>query len=66
MIPAILSCLFVIYMYRTLNCSESEPSSSSGEPSPDASSISELIDRLSGLHKRLDALSRNDQRGSGQ
>ena len=66
MIPAILSCLFVIYMYRALNCSESESSSSSGAASPDTNSISELIDRLSGLHKRLDALSRNDQKGAGQ
>ncbi len=52
MIPAILSCVYVIYLYKTLN----EPSSSSVADSSDVSST--LDDRLKSLSDRIAALSK--------
>ncbi len=57
MIAAIASCIFVIYLYRSLN-EEGEESPRTQEPA----SESELAQRLSALEARLRALT-EDQTG---
>jgi hypothetical protein len=51
MIPAILSCIFVLYLYRTLNAPETDGMTSS-DPAV-GSSESELAARLDDLQRRL-------------
>ena len=57
MIPAILSCLFVIYLYRTLNEQDAPEASSSTLQSLDA--------KVDDLQRRLDQLLKA-QRSSGR
>ncbi len=49
MIPAILSCVFVAYLYTTLNAEESPQASDKSESSVSAARVHELkarVDRL--------------------
>lgn len=50
MIPALLSCLYVIYLYRTLNCTPTEPKSEVTSES--------LSDRISRIQSRIDLLAK--------
>ncbi len=52
MIPAILSCVFVLYLYRTLNAPDVE-SASGNEPASDRDSLVSRIDELSDRIERL-------------
>ena len=66
MIPAILSCVFVIYLYHSLN-GDSQKSNRSIEPASNSKDpLQSLVERLDGLQKRLNALSENDKAGSGR
>ena len=60
MIAAIASCIFVIYLYRSLNETEAEESSQSQE----TASESELAERLSALEVRLRALTEDQSGGT--
>ncbi|TWU58569.1 hypothetical protein Poly51_13480 [Rubripirellula tenax] len=53
MIPAILSCVYVIYLYRTLNAPASEHTT-------DAQSES-LSDRVSRIQSRIDSLTKESK-----
>ncbi len=55
MIPAILSCLFVIYLYRTLNAPPADETASAPAGDDDASSrsLEALTERLGELETRL-------------
>jgi hypothetical protein len=48
MIPAILSCIFVLYLYRTLNAPDAPSAADVGE--------GDLVNRLDDLQRRLDRL----------
>lgn len=66
MIPAVLSCLFVLYLYRTLNSPDQPPSpnqpdwAGSHDPSPSArggsTDIRAMSARLASLQARVDKL----------
>ncbi|SMP42614.1 hypothetical protein SAMN06265222_101811 [Neorhodopirellula lusitana] len=56
MIPALLSCLFVLYLYRTLNAPESDAADSTDAADGAVSGHSELSEQLSGLQSRIDAI----------
>ena len=66
MIPAILSCVFVIYMYYSLNetkrpgekCDSQSPASQQG--------ADVLVKRLNSLQTRIEALTTNGQRQGAQ
>lgn len=57
MIPAVLSCLFVLYLYRSLNTSE--PDQSQQQPA----SESDLTKRLGELQKRVDRVAEQTKSG---
>jgi hypothetical protein len=57
-IPAVLTCVFVIYLYRTLNAD-----GTSTVPAADESSeMAELVKRLSSLEERLSRLASSPPR----
>lgn len=61
MIPAILTCVFVIYLYQSLNHPEkvSEAAASGTQPS-----VSDLNGRLDALQTRIQTLIDHNQRGT--
>lgn len=62
MIPAVLSCIFVLYLYRTLNAPDaSDDSPSAADSTPDE--FGGLVRRLTTLQQQLDNLSGNESRG---
>jgi hypothetical protein len=63
-IPAILSCVFVIYLYHSLNTDSSQPSSPTTFDKQDP--VSYLIERVAGLQARLDALLADRQKEDGE
>ncbi|HBE71504.1 MAG TPA: hypothetical protein DDW52_25440 [Planctomycetaceae bacterium] len=64
MIPAVLSCVFVFYLYRTLNAPASE-ADSAGESSPSSeSNLDGLKKDLENLRSRLEGLSVQNKGGN--
>ncbi len=61
MIPAILSCIFVIYLYRTLNAANSNEASADGSNPPSDGGIADLSDELKSLHSRLERIASQTQ-----
>ena len=60
MIPAVLSCVFVIYLYHTLN----QPSAGTNPTSVSSNEQQQaLVAKLASLQTRLDALGRASQMG---
>ncbi len=64
MIPAILSCVFVIYLYQTLNQSPSSENAASVNTGGSALDGNALLKRLRLLQDRIEKLAA-DQRKSG-
>ncbi len=60
MIPAVLTCLFVIYLYRTLNAEQSPTGSSGAEPACSIGDLSTVTKRLASLEERLRQLAPRD------
>lgn len=61
MIPAILSCIFVIYLYQNL---KAESANSLDEPVGDRFQV--LTDRIADLNQRLSKLKRISGAGNAQ
>lgn len=57
MIPAVLSCIFVLYLYRTLNAPELD--GAAGRVTETSDEIVAIEVRLAKLSQRLDRLSAN-------
>lgn len=57
MIPAVLSCIFVLYLYRTLNAPELD--GADGRVTETSDEIVAIEVRLAKLSQRLDRLSAN-------
>ena len=60
MIPAILSCLFVLYLYRTLNAPDEATALASPQQSDDHAG---LATRLTAIQSRLDQLTTDANSG---
>ena len=60
MIPAILSCLFVLYLYRTLNTPDDATASATTGQSED---VAALKNRLTAIQLRLDQLTTDANSG---
>jgi len=56
MIPALLSAVFVIYLYHELNQGESSEGSSGTTPAGDADDVAALTARVAALRERLQRL----------
>jgi uncharacterized protein YoxC len=66
LIPAILSCIFVAYLYQSLN-KDSQKSNGSTKSINEANDLVQgLVHRLEGLQKRLNELAIDDKNGSGK
>jgi hypothetical protein len=66
LIPAILSCIFVAYLYHSLN-NDSQKSKASTKSINEANDlVQDLVNRLEGLQKRLNELAIDDKKGSGK
>jgi hypothetical protein len=59
MIPAILSCIFVIYLYRELNAVESAGGSASDAAGDRDDDLAALTSRVRSLENRLQQLVQN-------
>lgn len=57
MIPALLTCVFVAYLYLKLNPKPESSSTSEAAPEAGAEEFSTLSDRLAALERRLQRLS---------
>lgn len=62
MIPAILSCVFVIYLYQSLNADASKKAVGSVGAVP----LQDLSDRVAELNERLHKLKTKSLRGKQQ
>ena len=61
MIPAILSCVFVIYLYQTLNHSDRVASPSSSVTSGQESTPESLLARIADLQRRVDEIAQESE-----
>lgn len=61
MIPAVLSCIFVLFLYRTLN--EPAQEASNSQTSTSVNEAAELTNRLDALQQRVERLAESRQRG---
>ncbi|MCR9293475.1 MAG: hypothetical protein NXI32_12200 [bacterium] len=61
MIPAVLSCVFVLYLYRTLN--EPAQEASNSQTANSVNETVELTSRLEALQQRVERLVESRQRG---
>jgi hypothetical protein len=66
LIPAILSCVFVIYLYQSLNKNHQGPMSSSHASATASDAVRSMIDRLEAMQQRLDSLSSQNKKGGDQ
>lgn len=62
MIPAILSCVFVLYLYRTLDAENSSDTAAASN-SQSSSQISLLHEQLASLRTRLEKLTQAPKGG---
>ena len=62
MIPAILSCVFVIYLYQSLNADPAKQVEQAGDKDP----LRELSNRVASLNERLSKLTATSEPGRSQ
>ncbi|MCA9075177.1 MAG: hypothetical protein KDA93_09095 [Planctomycetaceae bacterium] len=63
MIVAVLTCLFVIYLYRSLNADTAGTTNHSAEDGQETESLAQLMERLERLEYRIRTLANENSAG---